>query len=195
MRKLMLVVLMLASSLAGVALGGLDPDPDGFGIYFDTAGNVRETVIPPFSPFHAYLLVNNPSAPIDGFECTAWRVGGPHFELGRNLGPDAIDSDETAEGYSVLRSSPYPVQNGAALLVDWTIMMQSATGLFFYVGAGTNPSLPGGLPVLADGGSYRLGLLVSDSPDFPVACVNSGGGWCVSADEPTSFGALKSLYR
>lgn len=194
MRKLMLVVLMLACPLAGVVFGGLDPDPDGFGIYFDTAGYQRDTVIPPFNPFHAYLLVNAPSAPIDGFECTAWRVGGPHFELARSLGADAVDSDDTAEGFRVTRSSPYPVQNGVALLVDWTLMTQAYTGLWLYVGPGTQPSLPGGLPVLANGGSLRLGGVISGSPDFPVACVNSGWS-CVSDDEQTSFGALKGLFR
>jgi hypothetical protein len=194
MRNLMFVVILLASLLAVEAIAGLDPDPDGFGIYFDTYGMSRDIVIPMFVPFHAYLIVNNPSTAIDGFECTAWRVGGPHYELARSLGADAIDSDVTADGFRVVRSSPYPAQNGVVILVDWTLMTQAPAGVWLYVGAGTSPLLPGGLPVLANGGSYRLGTVVSESPDIPVACVNSGMS-CVSADEPTSFGALKSLYR
>lgn len=194
MRNLIVVIVLLACLPATAALAGLDPDPDSFGIYFDTNGYSRDISIPMFNPFHAYLIVNYPSAPIDGFECSAWRVGGPHVELARSLGVGAVDGDDSAAGFRVVRSSPYPVQNGVAILVDWTLMTQASTGVWLYVGPGTNPLLPGGLPVLANGGSYRLGTVVSDSPDLPVACVNSGG-WCVSADEPTSFGGLKSLYR
>lgn len=194
MRRLMIAMAILAAWPAADAAGGLDTAPDGFGIYFDLNASYREMVVPPFSPFHAYLMVVNPTAPIDGFECTSWRVGGPHFELAMSLGADAVDADATAEGFTVTRATPYPVQNAAVVLVDWTLMTQAATGLWLYVGPGSQPSLPGGLPVLVNGGSLRLGQVVSESPDFPVACVNSGWS-CVSADEQASFGALKGLFR
>lgn len=174
------------------AMGGLDPGQDSFGVYFDPAGNTIETYVGVYTPHHAYLLVMNPSAPIDAFECVVTRVGAPSFVLAEDLGTGAVDADATANGFRVTRATPYPVQNGAVLLVDWTWMQLSTWGMWVYIGPGTAPLLPGGLPVLGNGGTWWLGNIWSGSDVFPVACVNAS---CVSADEPTSFGALKALYR
>lgn len=193
MTKAALAITALGIFLQGpVDAGGLDPGLDFFGVYFDRAGNTIETFAPLFTPYHAYLLVMYPSAPIDAFECVVTRVGDSHFVLAQDLGAGAVDTDATADGFRVTRPTPYPVQYGAALLVDWTWMQTNAWGMWVYIGPGTEPLLPGGLPALGNGGVWRQGYIASGSDGFPVACVNAR---CTSADEPTSFGALKALYR
>ena len=191
--KLMMVVAALLVWLPAVeAAAGLDPNPDSVGIYFDPAGNANTATVPPFVPFHAYLIVSNPTSPLDAFECVVTRVGAPSFELSADLGEDAVDSDATADGYRVARATPFPVLSGVAVLVDWVWMLQTPY-LLVYVGPGSDPLLPGGLPVLGNAGAYRLAPVSSGSPDLAVACIND---WrCATDDAPSSFGAVKSLYR
>lgn len=192
--KTHLITLTIAICLAATSTtAGVDPQPDSFGVYFDPAGNMRElTMQPVFTPYYAYLIVSNPTAAIDGFECTVTRVGSPHFVLATDLGEGVVDADPSADGYQVTRATPYPVASGVAVLVRWQCMQLSQSGMWIFVGPGTTPTLPGGLPVLRNGSEFRLGNIASESESLPVACVN---GWCVSADEAASFGAIKSLYR
>lgn len=190
--KSMVVATLCMLLPAGQAASGLVPDQDSFGVYFDTVGNAMETSVGPFTPYNAYLLVLNPSAPIDAFECTVTRVGGPCYVLSQDLGEGAVDADATADGFRVTRATPYPVLYGAVVLANWMWMQQSWQGMWVFIGPGSDPLLPGGLPVLGSGGTYRQGVIWTGSDGFPVACVNVH---CVSADEPTTFGALKSLYR
>lgn len=175
------------------ARGGLDPNADSFGVYFDTAGN-NATVytMPVFTPYDIYLIVSNPTAAVDGFECVVTRVGAPSFVLSTDLGTGAVDDDPAADVYRVQRATPYPVASGVIVLVHWSWMQQAYSGMWVFVGPTVPPSLPGGLPVLRNGGALRLGYLMSQSPDIPVACVNST---CVSAEETSTFGAIKGLYR
>lgn len=189
--KSLLLIAMSAALLAPATWAGLDPNPDSFGVYFDTAGNINNYTVPIFTPYDAYLLVVHPSAAIDGFECAATRSGAPYFVLATTLEGGGIDEDPAADVYRVQCPTPYPVANGAIVAVHWRLMQQASTPLFFYVAPTDPPSLPGTLPVLRNAGALRQGRTFSGSPQVPVACVN----WYCFADERSTFGAVKSLFR
>lgn len=191
MKMLLTTVMALALAVTG-AQGGLDWKSDSFGVYFDQAGNTNTTYPGIFTPYHVYLLVANPTAPVDGFECVVTRVGAPHFILSTDLGTGAVDDDPAADVFRVHSATPYPVAAGMIVLVHWQWMQQSTNPMAVFVGPTVPPALPGGLPVLRNGAALRLGDVYSQLPSLPVACVYS---WCVDAEETTTFGTIKSLYR
>ncbi len=190
MRMLLTTLMMLVFAVTG-AWAGLDPNTDSFGVYYDTAGNTNSRSVPVFSLYDAYLLVANPTAAIDGFECAVTRSGAPNFVYTTDLGPDATDEDAAADVYRVQRASPYPGASGAIVLVHWQLLQQAATPMFFYIGPAEPASLPGAIAVLRNDGALRRGTSLSGWPTLPVACVN----WSCIAEERSSFGAVKSLFR
>ena len=189
--KSLLLIVMSAALVAPATWAGLDPKIDSVGVYFDTSGNINSISEPMFTPYDAYLLVANPSAAVDGFECAATRSGAPYFVLATTLEGGGIDEDPAADVYRVQCPTPYPVANGAIVAVHWRLMQQASTPLFFYVAPTDPPSLPGALPVLRNGGALRQGRIMSGSPLVPGACVNY---WCFAVESST-FGAVKSLFR
>lgn len=188
----LLGILVAASSAAAAAPTGVDPQSDSMGVYFDTAANVIDGPAVPFVPFPLYLLLVNPTAPVDGFECTVTLTGAPYYFLETDLGEGAIDVDPSANGFAVGVASPYPMSS-AMRLVRWTFMVQSASPLSIYISEATTPSLPGGWPVVTGDGILRRCNLFSGYPAYPVACVNTICHGTPS--ETVSFGAVKSLYR
>lgn len=195
MKMLCFVAAVLAWLPATEVAGGLDPGPDSFGIYFDPNGYSLVADPGYFRPYDAYLIAANPTSPVDAFECTVTRIGERCFILETNLGDGAVDTDATVDGFRVTRATPYPVVSGVVVLVHWVWMQTEVQyGMWVFVGPGTDPLLPGGWPVLGYEGAYRLGDISSGSPEILVACVNNMSA-CSVADEPTSFGVLKSLYR
>jgi hypothetical protein len=182
---------------APVALAGIDPGADSFGVYFDLAGNTNCVAAPVFVPFPAYLILMNPASPTSGFECSVTMSGAPHFVLATtsvfncdlDLDWEVIYSDYVCVGPSAV---PAPA-NGALVLITWTMMLQSPTELLFFVGPATVPSLPGGLPVLVGDGVLRRGAVASGDVNLPVAGINAA--ICPVGNEVSSFGAVKSLFR
>lgn len=190
-----LSVLLFVAMMAPVALAGLDPTPDSFGVYFDTAGNTNCVTAGAFQPTAAYLVLMNPSAPTDGFECSVSRTGVSHFVLSTTYnpicGPDA-GSGLAANDYVCACPSDFPIPaNGAVVLVTWSIMLQAPSELLFYIGPCSIPSLPGGLPVLTGDGVLRLGAVASGHVDAPVAAINH----CWIGEEVNAYGAVKGLFR
>ncbi len=184
-------VVALVISDAPVACAGLDPDPDSMGIYFDATGNSNCLWNGPFAPFSAYLLLSNPAGPTSGFACRVSLEGAPYFLLSTDLG-DAMDIDSSAEGFLVEATSPYPEIGSQIVLATFSVMLQSPSVLDFFVRPPVPPygTCPGPV-VFGDGGTRCCGVS-SGNVDLPVATVN---GNCGVADESSSFGAIKSLYR
>ena len=189
-----LVTLVLVSLMATVAFAGLDSGSDSFGVYFDTAGNANTTAMPVFTPFNVYLLLMNPVAPTNGFECTVTPSGAPYFILSTNVGVGALDVDGSANGFAVGAASDYTVNPGGAIvLCTWQFMVQAPTPLEFRIGPATFPSMPGGLPVVTGDGVLRRCGISSGSTTAAVAYVN--GINQPVAQEVSSFGNVKSLFR
>lgn len=192
-----LMALLIAGMLASSASAGLDPTTDSFGVYFDTEGNTNCTTAGAFQTVTAYLILMNPSAPINGFECTVPMTGAPHFILSVSHCAPQIDCDDCAGPYSFALGCPssYPVPaNGALVLVTWSLILQAPTELLFNIGPGLVPSLPGGLPVVTGNGVLRQCRVASGDVNIPVAGINVVGN-CPVSDEASSFGTVKSLFR
>ena len=65
----MLFGLLLASLVTTSALAVIDPDSDSIGIYFDMEADDNCLTVPAETPFVAYLILTNPSAPaINAYE-------------------------------------------------------------------------------------------------------------------------------
>ena len=189
-----LVVLLLLSLTASVAFAGLDTGSDSFGVYFDVNGNTNTFNAPIFTPFFAYLLIMNPAGVTDGYECTVTPTGAPYFALSTTLPAGSLDVDAAANGFAVGAASPLsPNAGGAIVACTWQFMVQAATPLEFRISAATNPSMPGGLPVVTGGGVLRRCGISSGSTTAPVAYVN--GTNQPIATETSSFGNVKSLFR
>ncbi len=162
------------------------------GVYFDLNANANYTAAPVFAPFYVYLMLVNPTAPVDGFECTVTALGAPHFVLEKDLGANAIDVDDSVNGFAVGAAAPYP--GGQILvLVRWRVMLLSSASLYYYISQATTPSLPGGWPVVTGQGVLRRCGVINDIVEIPVACVNSSG--CITDTETVSCGAIKALYH
>lgn len=189
-----LVVPLLVSLMASVAFAGLDPDPDQFGIYFDTQGNTVCGTAGPFVPTTVYLLLMNPRSATNGFECTVTATGVPHFILSTTLGgAGALDVDASQNGFAVGAAANYPVVSGACVLVTFSLMLQTPGPLVFHIGPASIPSLPGGLPVVTGDGVLRLCGVASGDVNVPVAGFNTT--MCGVSEEARSFGEVKSLFR
>lgn len=187
------VALLFVGLTASAAVAGLDPNPDSFGIYFDTQGNVLNQTIGVFMPFTVYLLLMNPRGATDGFECTVTTVGAPRYILSTTLPAGAVDTDPSADGFAVSSPTPFVAVNGAMILCTWQYMLQAPAELDFFIAQATNPSLAGGLPVVSGGGAPRRCGVSSGDVHAPVAYVNCYSCW--RAMERGAFGAVKSLFR
>ena len=187
---------LLVVLAVGTAHAGLDPDPDSMGIYFDPDGDSNCLMQPPFVPFNAYLLLSNPTATTSGFACTLTLEGGPYFLLWETLGGGGIDVDASPDGYMVSTEPyDYAVVSGQIQLLTLSIMLQSSTPLDFYLGRQGVPSVPPTScprPIVWGPDGERCCGVSSGDVLLPVASVN---GMCPVADEPSSFGAVKALYR
>jgi hypothetical protein len=189
------VTLLLVSLFASVAFAGLDSGTDSFGVYFDTAGNTNTLPVQPiFAPFNVYLLLMNPAAPTNGFECTVTPTGAPFFTLATTLGGSgALDVDSSVNGFAVGAASDYPIVGGATVLVTWQFMVQAPTPLEFRITKASIPSMTGNLPVVTGNGLLRRCGVSSGSVTAPVAYVNSPSQPVPA--EVSSFGSVKSLFR
>lgn len=189
-----LVTVLLVGLMATAAFAGLDSGSDSFGVYFDANGNSNTSTQPVFTPFNVYLLLVNPTAATNGFECTLTPSGAPYFVLATNLGSGALDVDGSPNGYAVGAASAYAVNGGGAIvLATLQMMVQATTPLEFRIGPATVPSMPGGLPVVTGDGILRQCGISSGSTAAPVAFVN--GTEQPVGQETSSFGSVKSLFR
>ncbi|MBK8167345.1 MAG: hypothetical protein IPK64_15490 [bacterium] len=192
MKKLLTICVLVALS-AGAAHAGLDPDGDSMGIYFDPAGNSNCITAGLFTPVNAYLLLANPTAPTDGFGCTLTLQGGPHFVLSVLLARGGLDVDASANGYMVATTAPYPVFADHSELLTMSVMLQGPTPLYFFIGPNGEGTPACRRPVVGGPGGERCCGVSSGDVLLPVASVNGAG--CPVADESSSFGAVKALYR
>ena len=189
--------LLLVGIMAPVAFAGLDQATDSFGVYFDTTGNINCTTASAFQMVTAYLILMNPTGPTNGFECSVFMTGAPHFVLSAvyNSGcGNPPDWDIPPDYYGCAGMWDFLVPaNGAVVLVTWQIMLPAPTELQFRIGPASIPSLPGGLPVLVGNGVLRLGAVASGDVNLPVAAINAGN--CPVSAEVNAFGSVKSLFR
>jgi hypothetical protein len=194
--KKLVVLLMASLFIAGSALAVVDTDSNQVGIYFDdTADTFCLSGLMPYTPFTGYVMLTNPEwDSIGGFEF-GYDIMGSYFLTNTVLPPQAIDVGE-GNNHIVGLGAPL-VCTPATPLVVWSFVYAAVdgSGLEFFIHDSTPASLPGGYPVilLAD----ATGTLVQVGTSTELGTVNAivNGECTVVAEEETSFGSLKSLYR
>jgi hypothetical protein len=195
MRKWIALICLVSLATAGGARAQIDPDPDGIGMYFDTAGTeyCRSAVTGPTS---VYLLATNisESSGLSGWEAhVTYTVPAGCFETGWVLPAGSLNVS-TAPDFVVGLAAPAPYAP-AILLGTYGILVFCPDCIEFYVGPSNTPSLPG-VPLYAAGdnpGSLIALQQSSGGPDNPVLQLNCD--CTIVGDEPTSFGGVKSMYR
>ncbi len=189
------VAILLVFLAASSALAVVDPNPDSFGIYFNTSNNSNCMMTTQYYvPFPVYLVLMNPMAATNGFECTVTKVASAgHFVLSTTLnGVGALDVDASENGYMVGCAANYPVVSSGCTLVTWNFMVTSPGYIEVYIGPATIPSMSGGLPVVTGNGALRrCGV---SSGDVTVRCGTVGEA-CPFPTETSAFGSVKSLFR
>jgi len=191
-----LVALLIVSLMATAAFAVHDDGTDSFGIYFNaTNDNNCLAGAGLYQPFPVFLVLMNPASATNGFECTVTPSGSAtNFALSTTLaGTGALDVDASANGFAVGAAANYPVAAGGCTLVTWSYMLTGPGDLSFKIGPATVPSLSGGLPVVTGDGVLRRCGVASGSVLLPVATVNNAN--CVVANETSTFGNVKSLFR
>ena len=197
------LMLLMASLVATSAIAVIDPDPDMMGIYFDLDANDNCLTIGTNTPFFAYLILTNTTAPAinayelgldivipDGLENMFFRLysapNDPDICFGGNPGPLGGD-------YIVGLPVPFPAEP-AIILHIWIYMLLAPMPVEMYIHSASTPSIPGDFPVVqnAEGNILMQVGLSTGGPDIPVATVNTD---CVVGVEEVSFGSLKALFR
>lgn len=205
-----LVVLMLVSLMASSAFAVIDPDPNGIGIYFDLNADVLELDIAPSTPFNAYLILTNTTAPA----VSAYEVGYLNvvpmgmeslvFRLASTIangvvgGLDLGDSSDILAGDHIVGLAAPLVTGPATVLHAWQYMVLAPTvTMEMYISAASQSSIPGDQPVVlnADTSSLFQANQSTGGADMPVAGVNVPAGVIPVGVEEASFGSVKSLFR
>ena len=206
-----LVVLLLAMAVATSAFAVIDPDDDMMGFYFDAAGD-NNCMALAAGQFTTYVLYTNPTvAFIEAytFDYDVTTTGGADlgaglFRLATVMPSGAIrvgeddPLDASAGGdFAVGVAEPLFAVNGAVVLVQFNWLLSAGgADLHFNLRANPIPSLPGNLTlpeVQGPGGSAGLMTVGFSTQDgFDSAVLN---GDCPVAEESSSWGSVKSLYR
>jgi hypothetical protein len=186
--------------LAAPAAGVIDPDPDGVGVYFDTAGDIVEIMRGPAVPFEAYVILTNPTGPVmNGFEFAYAldTVGGPESSLIRlqvALPPGVIcidcNWDPLGDNVRIVWATPLPTMV-ATPLITWGYMILVPMQVDFRLAATpfTGPDT-GQIAYLSDGAWIPMQISSGD-PTLPVASVNG----TVLEVVPATFAGVKAIYR
>ena len=205
---LMIVALFLILGVQVLA-DPIDPDPDGMGFYFDTAGTVYCLELDDWEPavgagptVMAYLLVTNPDTPfpsIQGWEAFAMILTNSDMSTGYLwLTPGAADYDGMPPGeYVVGCGGPaaIPITGGATVIawaeLSWLGTEGHAEATCIVRGLDGSPSFPDGPGYAAEMG-YPSPCQSLFGTWGEVAWIN--GGCQTVSDEGMTWGAVKGLY-
>lgn len=200
-----LLVIVLSCFVVSSAFAVIDPDPDMLGIYFDLTADENCLTVPANTPFFAYLILTNSTAPaINAYEfgftnCVCSGLETLFFMLASNIAHNVVSgvdvgSHTALEGQYIVGLAEAIPTTEATLLHSWEFMMGAVLPVQMYIGPTTVPSLPGGLPVVqnAEGSILMLVGTSTGGPEFPVATMNTD---CVIATENVTWSDIKVLYR
>ncbi len=201
-----LLVLVLSCLMASSAFAVIDPDPDMLGIYFDMNADDNCMFVEANTPFFAYLILTNSTAPaINAYEfsfynCVCTGLESNLFMMSSNIahgadvgGIDVGTHTPISGEYIVGLAESIPTTE-ATILHSWQYMLLAVLPVQMFIGPSPVPSLPGGLPVVqnAEGSILMTVGTSTGGPDIPVATLNTD---CVVAIENVSWGDVKALYR
>jgi hypothetical protein len=197
MKKIIALTALASMVISGQPLAQIDPDSDGFGMYFDL--DATDNCVPwPAGPVYVYLILTNASEPtgISGWEChVTYTVPAGCFEVGWTLPAGSLNVS-TAPDFVVGLAAPVP--NAPTIqLATLCILVFCVPSIYFYVGPADTPSIPGFAAYAAGENSDRLIPMYpsSGNSNWPVAGMNIDCEFPPFSTEDETFGGIKAMYR
>ena len=194
MRSLITLACLGLLLAAPVASAQIIPADDIVGIYFDSGATQTSYYAPAmYQNNQAYLILTNFSGSGTlGWELTVEFDNGGGFSSVTSWAPRGswVNAD-TPPGFAVGLATP--LYGGPIIVVMDLAFFYTGGTCYFYLSPNSSPSIPGHMAALdgADVGHIIPIFPSSGAFEYPVACVD-----CETfATEPTSWGAVRSLYR
>ncbi len=178
------VLVIMSAMVAGAALAvPADPAPDHIGVYFDTDATSTDLESTPGVPFHAYVIVTNPTGASVGGAELGYRLDVPAGSEGAltRLGHDgpfqSVDlgnSEDPRQGdYIVGLATPLP-STATVVLVTWQFVLAEDVPVSILLGPASVQSIDDGLPAYLAGDAMVPLIPSSGDVDVPVATINGG---------------------
>jgi hypothetical protein len=196
MKGLTTVLLFCLVCSGTMALAQNDSDPDGIGIYFDTAATTHCSSVP-MGPFELYLILTNASAEagVAGWECRIEFTDDPLFIV------TAWDVHNWSGGFS----DPPNFMQGLYEPLPWSeainLMTISALTLtpeciWLFIVPHPYPSIPGQIIYVDAADYFNLIPMFPSTGGYavPVAGVNCECPPPIAAKN-TTWGGMKAMYR
>lgn len=201
--KRTICALMLAALAAGAARAQVDPDPDGMGIYVDTADGYSPCADASYAQtVHLTLFITHPSLGQVG----AWSARVTNVANAAAYGQWVLPPESLNIGESDVYDGP------CGYIVAYRLPLLPDAGGFVALMSMDLIIFDASQPVELYVAPYPEGLMFDDAPaympdpdtsvrcqvstggyDLPVCVINGGCG--VIATEPVSWGRVKNLYR
>lgn len=187
--------MLLLLTLACPALAQLDPDPDGIGIYADPGATSVCVTARPGDIFPVYLCITRPST-TTGIQAWACRVVVPENAqiLAWNIPGFSLNVAQPPE-FAVGRGTDWQLPAPVVNIMTFYVSVTNRSPAYFYLegaplaGTGFDQA-----PVYLEAGDYETPHFLHSfpaGPSQPMFAVNA----TIVAEEPTSWGQVKALYR
>lgn len=196
MRLFLLLLCAVLMTSAGTAPAQVDPDPNGIGIYYDTAATIHcEQFVPP-GEFELYLVLTQATAMagVGGWELriefncpSVWVTG--WFIHGWQGG--FLDPPNFMQG--LVDPRPW---SPAILLMTMTVLGLNPDCCWFYIVPHPSPSIPGSIMYVDAADPWNWIEMYPSTGGFttPVAGINCDCPPPV-ANEKYTWGGVKTIYR
>ena len=193
-----LVALVLMGGVATVN-AGLDPDPDGLGIYFDQYGNSNMHDINPFTPFPMYIVLTWPTfTELYGWQAAVREADTSILYMLSCGFPGGGANVGTGMQFSVGYELPL-VTNTATVLATMQVMTQTRQSICLELTGIDHPAIADERPLLWIAPDSPTVVRVSSMFYSSVSAVINDyiPSRCGSVviEEARTWGSLKALYR
>jgi hypothetical protein len=191
MKKLALVLALTLVAFAGSAFAQWDDN--NVGLYIDQAATTNCVTVGANSPFYTYLVFTRMTSP----DIASWEIQ-LDYENVLNLGVTIYPAGgnilvEPRPGELMVGlGTPQPVVGGNYLAARIRLMVENTApagvtpnGVFFHL-------LPTQVPAYINGAGTQFAMQSITALHAPFLIINDG---CVVANETTTFGGVKSLFR
>jgi hypothetical protein len=204
MKKLLVLLAVLA--LAAPAMAGIDPGPNGIGVYFDLGANINCAQPAPYALLNMYLIATNitESSGISGWETHVYFNPVPGAGVTYTYAGVGAVNPLTAPDFQVgMGGGPLPYSPAVLMLTMSTFYLGGPLS----IGLGPITTAPTSFPLTRSPG-YAAGndpsklVALKCSSNWPwlsvpnaflVAGANAGD--CPVPTEDTSWGGVKALYQ
>lgn len=209
MKKLLFAVCALAAISLLAPNAGYAQWENHIGIYTTPdAANHCINPTPVGVPTNIYFVISNPRlgdgtavTAVNAFELRVLIDGpaGSMFRLAETLPAGAINVGVATDPYNSEYVAGWPgatpVIGGFCSVLTWNVMFLGAGPYNFRLSPTTNPSVAGKMAFNVQVGDEAILVGCMPSSEDFASAVFTAGTPCVIANEPTSFGNVKALFR